>query len=287
MRQTLFVLEKDIQYAVNPAANVDVKEIQAAIVNSSLINLNGGSTSGIFPESNNTSWRTDYYDTYCMVRSAVGNINRLDLDKISEDNSVVGYSLKIMVNLKRKNAPVNTQNILLTYYYPITAGKIGLFAGPPTSDPDTRFNGSVFCYGQLTPQVSNTFLTSFCQSTSYKTPARGFLTYKKSVDDFEGVMKEINEKEQQEKKSMNSKVFPNPVLDKFKISGYLSADSPILIYLDDVFGNRTQLLSQENVPVGDFNFEFERGTLNAGLYICTVQSNRKKETVKLIMKKSD
>lgn len=77
-----------------------------------------------------------------------------------------------MINLKRNNATVNTQNVLLVLTYPVKTVTDAVQVNTPTF---------ATCDSTLLPQATNAFVNSYCNSTAYNNIDRQSRAYLDSI----------------------------------------------------------------------------------------------------------
>ncbi len=286
-QQTIYLkMASDIQYVVNPASGLEVQQIQAAIVGNSIGGLNGNSLgSEAFYEGSNatygTQYRTKYKDIGCLPRTpfiltrpSTGSINTYQ------------WRLKVVVNLKRKDATASTQNVLFVATYPITTD-IVQYSSP--QDPAfIAFIETLSSCGGLPPAVSASAVTTFCNSSTYKTPQRKFLRY------YQNLQKMEEEERRQQDDVINMllnpqenelTVYPNPATDYATLQYQVPVKSAVRITLQGVILNRADVLIEDDQhQLGYFEKRIDISSLAKGVYFCTLTIDGKMTTRKLIVR---
>jgi hypothetical protein len=79
------------------------------------------------------------------------------------------------------------------------------------------------------------------------------------------------------------KVFPNPMTSSSTITYTLIDNSPVSINVYDISGRLVRTIFNGNLPKGEHKAIFERGNLQAGMYIYKIQAGAQVETGKIII----
>lgn len=110
------------------------------------------------------------------------------------------------------------------------------------------------CYGAnvTSPNFPNTYKT-WVAEVSGGTTAVGFSDEQSSIT--------------------QTKVYPNPVYDFFKLEYSLNTPQAVSIQLLDAAGKRIKLFIQENQRVGEYRFVFDKADIAPGLYQLVVSGN--------------
>ena len=83
-----------------------------------------------------------------------------------------------------------------------------------------------------------------------------------------------------EMQDIEFQIFPNPAKNKFKISSSEFLTTNCNLDLHDLFG---KTLIEKQIPVGTKNIEIDVSDLASGVYFCTMKTDRKSSTKKLII----
>ncbi len=70
-------------------------------------------------------------------------------------------------------------------------------------------------------------------------------------------------------------MYPNPVLDKSKIHFYLTSKTFIKASIADISGKQINTIINQELAIGDYEFDFERKDMAAGIYFFLVEKNSK------------
>ena len=223
-------------------------------------------------------YRTDYRAIRCLPRS-IYQISRSGTPVVNMQN----LKLKLIVNLKRLDATADTQNILFVATYPITT-KVTQF----TSPTDPRFYSFVNvsgCSDVIIPPVQNSEVMTFCNSSTYKQPTRGFLRYAENLAILENVEREKSKIRDSIKKTLLH-VYPYPVAESTNILYELPTKGRVKISISDAMNRDTKVLIQsETHEPGRFNLALDVTGYNAGIYFCTIETETGRQTQKIIISK--
>lgn len=278
---------EDMQYIINPASGLEVQEIEAAIVDDELIHLNGGMVgSELFFEGKNASTHTDHYRTAyrqstCLPRSTF-QLMRTAYGLQGINSS--GWRLKVMVNFRRKDTNANTQNVLFVATYPIT---VQVTQASSSQDPSfLAFMNVPGCTSGIVAPVSKNAVNTFCNSSGYKKPARGFAMYEENL---------FNLEEDERKKEKNSKlllkessgiieIYPNPAISEVLIQYTVSKYGNVKISTTDILGNETKLLvDNPHHEAGSFEIRLDASKYKRGMHFFIIETDGQLETKKLIL----
>jgi Secretion system C-terminal sorting domain len=78
------------------------------------------------------------------------------------------------------------------------------------------------------------------------------------------------------------RTFPNPFRDQTRITFRLNVGAYTRVSIFDMLGSELSVLSNQQLPSGDHQFDFNGSHLPVGAYICRVQAGREVMTLRLI-----
>ncbi len=291
-RHFFMKFSEDLQYITNPASGLEVEEIQFAIVDDELISLNGetmGSSlhyEGKNAATNTHDYRTDYRNivSFPCAYQLMGTINgALGINP-------QGWRLKVMVNFKRTDATANTQNVLFVATYPIT---VQVTQASSYEDPSLTAFTTAQCTSSNIAGVSQSAVQAFCNSSTYKKPARGFFSarYAENLSKLEKQEQKIEQqrKEQQNKILQNEsqgilEIYPNPTSSQAVIRYTITRAGKVKISTTNILSNVIEvLIDNPKHEAGTFEISFDGSKYNKGTYICIIETDDKHEAKKLIL----
>ena len=83
----------------------------------------------------------------------------------------------------------------------------------------------------------------------------------------------------------NQVINPNPTTGKVHLNFDVKQNSQISITLFDITGKQVKQIMNEFLPIGNYVKSFDLSMLNAGTYICQIQSNFFTKNLKIIKNK--
>lgn len=260
-------LSQNIQYVINPSANVDVQEIQGALL------IYADAPAGDFTEyeardevAGKDVYRTNYFNLRCLP--SLDLLYGKDDIKCYGDHMVKG--IKFLVNLKRKDAGPNTQNILLVSTYPTSETKVTTLPAPPA------------CSNTLLPPVDKTTVNTFCTSTAYTASGRFARNYNQAVI-------ELVNSEAENNTNINFssylKVLPNPTTGYINANFFIPRTGKAKIYLTNALGQQIKVLFDNSLNTGKYKMQFNVDDQPNGIYFLSIRTNNTKITKKVIINK--
>ena len=299
IRKVAIKFAEDVQYTVNPASNLVVQDIQMAILGKSLFDYAYTSYQKTTPPissntivaeaTNATTGDNEYRTSY----KGGGYYFFASPTSYSSNYTNPGnMRLKIMVNLRRKDAVPNdnTQNVLYVATYPLIvdysftdAAGFAAFTNNST-DNSSQFYGSYGSFPGLR-SVSTSEITTFCSSTAYKVPARGFSRYGKNV----ATMLE-NEKLASSLLITDLSdffyVYPNPAKDRVFVKYGIKAPGNVKITLADISGRSLATVLNTTIPeAGNFETQINTEPYSSGLYLVIIESQNRRDVKKIVIAK--
>ncbi|MFY7787893.1 MAG: T9SS type A sorting domain-containing protein [Thermoflexibacteraceae bacterium] len=202
---------------------------------------------------------------------------------IAWDGFIIGDNIKVAAGAK----------VLLTsigqHLYDKDGNKVPLPTGFEFKDPsnpvgttgyrqfickyDSEYSTVVSAYSN----VANSEIASFCSSKQYKGASRNYARIEHDVAAIQQPTVQLNS---------NINAYPNPANDKVVITYRLQNHSQVSITLYDLLGNLVgEVVGQREQEAGMYEVEFLTKNLSDGLYICVIQTNDTKESLKLIISK--
>ncbi|MBC7921716.1 MAG: T9SS type A sorting domain-containing protein [Ferruginibacter sp.] len=277
-----FRLAQDLKYVVNPASGLVVEEIQAALVFDSYnLNNTNQSVGNLVYEGNAAGvdqYRTNYADLACMD----GNIFEVtSSDNPNEVHWEPGRAyVKLLVNLQRRDATDDTQNVLLVVKYPIALVPAASDLGGPSFNPS--------CSRALYSFQPASEVSTFCQGGAYKTASRGFNNYQEKLQQLEEAERERDEGgrrgQLQPEITAQFEIRPNPTTDRAVIRYGVPQAGAVRITLTDALGKNTAvLLDNPAHRAGYFEVELDGNRQSKGLYFCTVETSTHRKTKKVVL----
>jgi hypothetical protein len=125
--------------------------------------------------------------------------------------------------------------------------------------------------------INNT-VARFCSSKLYKNVSRNYSRTEKQET---AAVEELPEHQ-----TSLLVAYPNPATDKVTLSYELKTNSQVSIVLYDVLGNLVgEVVSLREQELGSYKVEFSTNHLANGLYICSIQTNNFKESLKIVVSK--
>ncbi|MDP1762871.1 MAG: hypothetical protein Q8L07_03220 [Sediminibacterium sp.] len=205
VKETYIKLSEPLQFVLNPASEVNIVEIKGSYIADFLSTVSGGYGSVFVSPEGANSFRTEYLDAKTLT-------NR---ELLSRPTSWTGgdwltspMKIKFMINLQRQNTTASTQNIFIVLTYPVDY----TYSYTSNIDDVTAFTNTLTAPSYT---VDNATITSFCQSSAYKTLARGLLyqhEYEKRIKDMADAEKNLYQSAHSgiAGEGNNFTVFPNP-----------------------------------------------------------------------------
>jgi hypothetical protein len=269
-----------IKYVLNPAAGLTIQEMKFALITegvyapsayqSSTAHTDMRMNPDFFYEgkdikSGSYKFRTDYFDAICLAKRTFKAITSYDTYEPSTyygmwsvyrpkgivNNDTTAY-LKIMLNLKRKDATSTTQNVLYVVTYPVKLKPAGMMK--------YWINETSCSNPALLLPASVNEVNTFCNSSFYAGSSR----FSRSISDED--VEKINDKEPANPQG-DITVAPNPNNGQFTI--YIKPQAGMIskIYLHDMMGRIIDLplIGNTNLDLGyeaSFNETLAEGTYN-------------------------
>lgn len=277
-KETYIKLSEPLQFVLNPASLVDIVEIKGSYVSSFIGSMSGSIGNVTVSPENSGNYRTEYWDATSLPNTEL--ISRTTGSQ-GGDYPSAPLKLKLMINLKRKNATANTQNILIVLTYPVSYTYT--YSTSTTELNNFRNTTSATSY-----TVDNAIVTSFCQSTAYKTASRG-LRYANQYNENIELMREAEKKYARTNMTnligINKfEVSPNPAKTNTNISFQLKKKGHVNITVTDGLGRNIKTLltttGQEGIK---YSLNFNVSNFNSGVYIIKIQSGDYLEIRKILI----
>ncbi len=202
---------------------------------------------------------------------------------IAWDGFIIGNNIRVAAGAK----------VLLTsigqHLYDKDGNKVPLPAGFEFKDPsnpigttgyrqfickyDSEYTSIVSNYSS----VANSEIAKFCSSKQYKGSSRNYARIEQEI---------ANTPQLYVNPTTTIGAYPNPASDKVTITYKLQNNSQVSIALYDLLGNLVgEVVKQQEQEAGMYEVEFLAKNLSDGLYICVIQTNDTKESLKLIISK--
>jgi len=282
VKETYIKLSEPLQFVLNPASGVNIVEIKGSYVSDFLGSVSGGyGTVTVSPEGGN-SFRTEYIDAK----------NLTNRELLSRSTSVKGgdwitspMKVKFMINLQRQNATANTQNIFIVLTYPVDY----TFCYTTNINDVTAFTNTTSAASYT---VDNATISSFCQSSAYKTSARGLLyrhEYEKQIKKMEDAEKTIYQKQHiintTTEKENNFSVFPNPSSKASVIKYHIKQAGKISISVLDESGRNIQSLLNSELNSGDYSLHWDVSKMAPGIYYVQMNNGLTQSVKKIVVMK--
>ncbi len=280
VKETYIKLSEPLQFVLNPAAGVTISEIKGSYIADFLGNFSGSYGSVTVSPEGPSSFRTEYIDVKSMT-------NR---ELISRPTSWTGgdwptnpMKIKFMINLTRNNATANTQNIFIVLTYPVD------YTYSYSSDVNdvTAFTNTTTAASYT---VDNATVTSFCQSTAYKTVARGLNYqhgYERSIKAMEDAERNIYQKQQLtgDNSENNVIVFPNPTSRISVIKYHIKQPGKVNLSVLDETGRFVQTLLNANLNSGNYSLQWDVSKTIPGVYYIQMNDRNSQIVKKVIIMK--
>lgn len=258
-----------LYYVLNTAAGLTIQNMQSAIViktksrfNNPPVNMANKQLNPAFQffegkdaMDSTYKFRTEYFDMKCLDRqifdyeestnsSAELFCNAQSTWKANTDT----LFLKFMINLKRNNTNLTSQNVLLVLTYPVKVVTDSVQVITPTF---------ATCDSSILFQASASFVNTFCNSTTYYNLDRQSRAYYDSI-----ALEQKIEKD-------GIGLYPNPNNGTFTIKikeqkGTLSA-----FYITDMFGKRVYISKEGNRNLNNGLIKILSANLKNGTYVLT------------------
>ncbi|RTQ51398.1 T9SS type A sorting domain-containing protein [Hymenobacter gummosus] len=261
-------LTQDIKYVINPAAKLDVQDFKVALVveGSSPIGAGGDYTyyEGVVsnPGGPDTyAFRTEYVDAACIKNTIFSlQSSSRNLDP-ANDFVVKGNYLKIMVNLRPRNASPTQQNVLLVARYPVAGRQVTGFAALPTA-----------ACGVL-PQASAAEVGAVCNGSRY--PAAAVLTRPSAV---------AASPASAPASAPQVDIFPNPAHEMLRLQVTTAAAGPVEAELRNALGQLVKNLNAwQEVRPGFYQQEVSTLDLPNGVYFAVCKTAEHSATKKVLV----
>jgi hypothetical protein len=220
--------------------------------------------------------------------------------------------LRLLVKLVRLNSTANTQSVLFAATYPMTivycpSCLTGTFVNlyninnnveisdtksnyvvsvPPQNTIVVKSGGSILPTSSLTvsgnfynnyssylPQVSSARINDFCNSSIYLNSSRNLRVATEPIDQSRG----------QTQIETALSVFPNPTTGKVSFHYYVEEPSQVRLNLISTTGTVVATPVDAYQEAGSYEFAYDASNLPAGVYISTLETNKGKETKRLVV----
>jgi|688.fasta_scaffold00973_20 hypothetical protein len=220
--------------------------------------------------------------------------------------------LRLLVKLVRQNATSNTQSILFSATYPMTPVECStcisgnyvsmynvnnnveiidtksnyVISVPPQNTIAIKSGGSILPTSSLTvsgnfynnyssylPQVSSSRINDFCNSSIYLNSSRNLRVATEPIDQSKG----------QTQIETALSVFPNPTTGKVSFHYYVEEPSQVRLNLISTTGTVVATPVDAYQEAGSYEFAYDASNLPAGVYISTLETNKGKETKRLVV----
>lgn len=284
IRQSRIKLIEPIKFVINPAARVNVMEVNIALIGRDLNKLvqtvgSGGPLGGGVIRFDKINAGYNEYRTEYAYNGFWGFYAKYVSDGSTyPDQFYSPLVMKVMVRLRRQDAlnNPNIQDILWVNTYPVTLHEV---IGTGSVSDWNAFNSNIPGYELMSPAD----VTSFCNSSVYKTAGRNFRRYQEIIDSVEKASKARN------LIGLNNDLFlfrvlPNPAQTLMKIEYGLKTDSEIKIIISDINGSEVQkLFSSSMQRKGYYYSTYKLKNLPNGVYIVSVITTSSISTRKLVI----
>jgi hypothetical protein len=265
-RADFYRLKNPIQYVLNPAAKLQVMEINAALSIDGKFNC-GDFTNyeGFNPNTSSFQSRTEYINLACMrekIYRASYHTGQAALNAADPvENPGVNFRVKLMVRLRRLGASPSTQDILLAVTYPANIEFV------------TSLGTTSSCSSSLVQvQETATTVQSFCQG-AYFNSARFYRQSQSTLNPNTSLFS--NE--------LLVNVFPTITNNEVNVSLTQPASSKLTISIKNSIGQILTQKSYNNINPGINNTPVSVANLPNGIYFITIMLDEKLVTKKIIV----
>lgn len=256
----------------SPDVEVATPFMDAGCLPSKYITLNDAA----YPR--NAPYETDPYGQYSYSEYP-GNITPINA-------SGQQVYLKLLITLERTTPCSTCQDIVLLQSYPI--GETILTNAPPGSNPGVTdpypYDDPATLYGPLpscTPGVlpapaSSARIADFCSNNPrYNDATRLRVAGTSPANAATSVTHANNQALTQ------FACYPNPVAGKATIQFASVSDGHVKVELFNMVGERVKTIGEDTYPAGLHELTFDTNGLAAGLYTCILQTETKREIIKV------
>jgi hypothetical protein len=244
-RTAVFDLSNDIEYVLNPAAKLDIQEIKVY-----LLIMDQDTEIKTFEISPNSP-------SFSIPYSHGGPTPQLK-------------KLMVVLNLKRQDTNSNTQNVLLSYQYPVQI--VSTIVKPSA---------------KIKPATN---VDAFCNSSTYLNSAR----FASSLSGYQSAVKALEQKEWTEARTQERalpenaasfSVYPNPGSTFLTIDYTVSAPASVQILIRNSMGEKFMLDAERNVAAGSYSKDVDVSSLPEGIYYVAIIINGREQVQKVIIRK--
>lgn len=244
-RTAVFDLSNDIEYVLNPAAKLDIQEIKV----------------------------------YLLIMDQDTEIKTFEISPNSPSFSIPFShgrptpqlkKLMVVLNLKRQDTNSNTQNVLLSYQYPVQI--VSTIVKPSA---------------KIKPATN---VDAFCNSSTYLNSAR----FASSLSGYQSAVKALEQKEWTEARTQERalpenaasfSVYPNPGSTFLTIDYTVSAPASVQILIRNSMGEKFMLDAERNVAAGSYSKDVDVSSLPEGIYYVAIIINGREQVQKVIIRK--
>ncbi len=288
-KTTLRLSLNSLIYSLNPAADLTIQNMKAAVVvsavagNSDTLNLSTKFINEDFKfyegkdltVSNGSKYkfRTDYFDLKPLSDKKFSYIDKSNLCAVFFNNSGLGSALmtidtskiflKLMINLKRNNASANTQNILVVLTYPLKAvvdnGAVNLPVNYSVND------------SSIVTEAPSSYVNSFCNSTVYNNIDRQSRLYIDSVESIKKLNKD------------GIVIYPNPTSGLINIKIKQQESNLISLQVLNVQGKTVLKTKENNFNLNEGMVKQINSNLESGTYFLNAITSKGLLTTKFIV----
>jgi hypothetical protein len=165
-----------------------------------------------------------------------------------------------------------------------------------TSGTEVDMNGESALQGEIilqtntsniAPKLSSVItdqsdIKGFCKGTN--TNYQPYLAYQSSARMAANNLQASTDTKPVITKGLSLEIHPNPFIDKTEISYSVGSGDKVLILITDMLGRKIELVNQYQSK-GNYQFNLSGAELEAGVYICTLQTNGSSVTKRVVVVK--